>query len=285
MPYSNSGDILSEILEKNGSKEEKQWIFDKIDLIVQELSVKKFYMAYTHCASKVEKRVLDFKGFDENKTVAHLKEKGANTLELARTFMLVRILESNFDFFEDKVRNIIGIADTSELETLLKYLVLLPNAGNFKFAAVEALRTNIATIFDAIAMNNPYPALYFNAQQWNQMYLKAAFMQRDLSQIVDVDKMANKELARIISDYAHERWAASRTIDPEFWRPVSNFLEGQTLEDMVRLFESDNPIERNAAALVCYHSDKSEAKELLDGYPSLRNEIEKESLTWKTLKR
>lgn len=198
--------------------------------------------------------------------------------------MLVQILESDADFFEEKVHNIIQIADTFELETLLKYLVLLPNAENFKFAAVEALRTNIATVFDAISMNNPYPGLYFNYQQWNQMYLKAAFMQRDLSQIMAVDKMANKELARIISDYAHERWAASRTIDPEFWRPVSNFLEGQTLEDMSRLFKSDSPVERNAAALVCYFSDKSDAKELLDNYPSLKDKIEKRVLTWENLK-
>lgn len=84
MPYSNSGEILSEILEKNISDEEKQWLFDKIDTIVTELSQKKLYIAYTLCASKIEKDEIDFNDFVENEIVSHLKEKKANTLEIAR---------------------------------------------------------------------------------------------------------------------------------------------------------------------------------------------------------
>ena len=158
----------------------------------------------------------------------YLKKQNAKLIEVARIYLLTKILVEKEAVFKAKVQNLIQVADISELETFLKYLIVLPNAENYHFAAVEALRTNITTVFDAIAMNNPYPKKYFNDQQWNQMYLKAAFMQRDLSEIIGVDERANKDLARIISDYAHERWAASRTIDPGFWRPVSNYLEGPT---------------------------------------------------------
>jgi len=166
----------------------------------------------------------------------------------------------------------------------LKFLVLLPNPENYKVQAVEALRTNIATVFDAIALNNPYPALYFNEQQWNQMYLKAAFMQQNLNDIVQVDKRANKELTRIISDYAHERWAASREIDPSFWRPVSNFIEEKLLKDMKRLFSSDNLVERKAASLCCYYSNSSRAKALLAEFPDLAKGIENGNITWENIK-
>jgi hypothetical protein len=139
-------------------------------------------------------------------------------------------------------------------------------------------------LFDAIALENPYPAAHFNDQQWNQMYLKAAFMQRDLSLIMDVDRRANNDLARIISDYAHERWAASRSIDPMFWRPVTHFLEGILLEDMARLLASDDLLERRAGALCCHYAGTSAAKALLQGHEALVQAIADKKLTWNTLK-
>ncbi len=176
------------------------------------------------------------------------------------------------------------MADTRELETFLRYLVLLPKPDFFRNTAVEALRTNIATIFDAISMENPYPAKYFNDQQWNQMYLKAAFMERDLSKIQSIDERANKDLARIISDYAHERWAASRKIDPMFWRPVSKFIDDVLLADMERLLASDNSAENRAGALCCFHSENEKAQALLDDYPVIKDEIASEKINWNTLK-
>jgi hypothetical protein len=181
------------------------------------------------------------------------------------------------------VGNLIQVADTGELETFLKFLILLPNAKEYHQVGVEALRTNIGIIFDAIALNNPYPSQYFNDQQWNQMYLKAAFMQRSLGKIVDVEKRANRDLARIISDYAHERWAASRDIDPMFWRPVTGFLEGVLLQDMEHLFKSKDKIENLAAALCCYYSDQPDAVKLLDGYTDLKKKVANKAITWDNL--
>ncbi|WP_350287020.1 EboA domain-containing protein [uncultured Croceitalea sp.] len=284
MSYSDPSKLLLEIVEKCIAKDARQWLFNNLEMILKEQSVKKLYLTYTLCHVHVPKEAISFDMYGQNKTTDLLRIKMADTLEVTRIFLLNRVLEENFDFFKVKVANLIQVADTSELETFLKYLVLLPKSEEFKFAGVEALRTNISTVFDAIALNNPYPSQYFNEQQYNQMYLKAAFMQRDLSEIVGVDQMANKELSRIISDYAHERWAASREIDPEFWRPVSNHVEGVLVDDMKRLFESKNSIENRAAALVCFHSNKSDAQNLLDNYPVLKELIHKKSLTWENFK-
>jgi hypothetical protein len=193
-------------------------------------------------------------------------------------------LEIDAHYFGPKVNNIIEVADTGELETFLKYLILLPNPEVFKNTAVEALRTNIVTVFDAITLNNPYPAKYFNNQQWNQMYLKAAFMERDLSMIQAIDDRANKDLTRIISDYAHERWAASRKIDPLFWRPVTGFLNDTLLLDMKRLLSSDDLQENRAGALCCFNSKNEQALKLVDQYPKLKDQIASKEVTWKTVK-
>jgi hypothetical protein len=116
------------------------------------------------------------------------------------------------------------------------------------------------------------------------MYLKAAFMERNLSQIVAVDERANEDLTRIISDYAHERWAASRKIEPMFWRPVSKFLNEQLLEDMKRLLESEDMVENRAGALCCKHSENEKAFMLLNEYPDVKQEIETNKINWNTLK-
>ena len=116
------------------------------------------------------------------------------------------------------------------------------------------------------------------------MYLKAAFMERNIKEILNIEKRANKDLARIISDYAHERWAASRDINPEIWQPTTQFLNEILLKDMNVLFKSKNIQENKAAALCCYHSNNDLAKKKLDKYPKLKNLILSNKLTWENFK-
>nr|WP_299066946.1 EboA domain-containing protein [uncultured Allomuricauda sp.] len=284
MPYDFSSDDLFNILGRNLDVISKDWYSNKLNSVLTDKSVRTFYLMYSLCGSKLATGPLNFPKDVSTELSDYLHLKKANVLELGRIHLLVKVLESDKEFFKDKVSNLIQIADTVELETFLKFLVLLPNAKDYQFSAVEALRTNITVIFDAISLNNPYPSLFFNEQQWNQMYLKAAFMQRDLGSILDTDKRANQQLVRIISDYAHERWAASREIDPEIWRPLSKFLNGDLLKDMDRLFTSKNSQENRAAALCCYQSNMNEAIELLKKYPDLKNQVENGSITWYNFK-
>ncbi len=257
------------------------WIDEKLNTIISNESAKDLYLAYSLLAHKINSdKLLVVKNLENLKLSKYLSIQNTSTLQLARIYLLSKVLEENGGYFQSKVANLIQVADKAELETFLKFLILLPNPENYKQAAVEALRTNIATVFNAISADNPYPSAYFNDHQWNQMYLKAAFMQQDLSRILDIDKRANAELTRIISDYAHERWAASRDVDPYFWRPVGGFLDDGLLKDMKRLLQSDNPVENRVGALCCFKSDASKAKALLNEYPDLREAVTQGKFNW-----
>lgn len=284
MLYNFSSNDLFNILEQNLDGSSKDWYFNKLNSVLENKSVRTLYLMYSLCGSKLDKASLNIPEDINTSLSDYLRIQQANILELGRIHLLAKVLEDDKEFFKEKVSNLIQIADTGELETFLKFLVLLPNAEDYQFSAVEALRTNITIIFDAISLNNPYPSLFFNEQQWNQMYLKAAFMQRDLGSILDVDKRANQELVRIVSDYAHERWAASREINAEIWRPVSKFLDSDLLKDMDRLFSSKNIQENRAAALCCYNSSSKDATELLQKYPDLATQVENGQLTWDNFK-
>lgn len=284
MQFTNTRETLEEIVTQNVSPDTNVWLRDKLDKIIAEASAKELYLTYSLLAGKVDiSKPITFPD-SSSRISEYLKNHKADILQISRICILTQVLDEKPDFFISKVANLIQVADTGELETFLKFLIVLPNAKEFKNVAVEALRTNIATLFDAISLNNPYPSEHFNDQQWNQMYLKAAFMQRNLAEIMEVDKMANADLARIISDYAHERWAASRDIDPLFWRPVTNFIEGQIIEDMQRLLKSDIPEEAAAGALCCFHSKQPMGMTLLDNYPELKERAKGEEISWKKLK-
>jgi len=276
---------LSKILGDSLSEDTLTWVENKLDLIINSKSAKELYLSYSLIAGKIDPaKKPRIQGINQE-LKEYLIAENADLLQIARIYLLIRVLESDIAYFSTKVANLIQVSDTGELETFLKFLILLPNASDYKQVGVEALRTNIGIIFDAIALNNPYPSIYFNDQQWNQMYLKAAFMQRNLGEIVDVEKRANGDLARIISDYAHERWAASRDIDPMFWRPVTRFLEGNLLQDMDHLLKSKDRMENLAAALCCYYSQQPEAIKLLDKYPHLKEEVANKAVTWENLKK
>ncbi|MEJ1222268.1 EboA domain-containing protein [Sediminicola sp. 1XM1-17] len=283
MSLENVSQELRKVLYLNMDADLLQWLEEKKDVVIGNRSPKDLYMTYSLMASKINSGGNVKMPSDQNSVMQYLETQKADLLQISRVYLLINVLEADEDFFFDKVANIIQVSDTGELETFLKFLVLMPNSGSYKNVAVEALRTNIATIFDAISLNNPYPAAFFNDQQWNQMYLKAAFMGRNLSAIMDIDARANKDLTRIISDYAHERWAASRSVDPYFWRPVGNFINDSILDDMRRLFQSDNEKENLAAALSCSISDHSEAKELLNNYPQIKKKIDQGLITWNNI--
>ncbi|MET7030174.1 EboA domain-containing protein [Sediminicola luteus] len=280
MSIENVSQELAKTLHLHLDNDHLKWMEGKIDSIIEDKSSKDLYLTYSLMASKINPIPLDKMPSGENKVVQYLEAQNANLLQIGRVYLLIRVLEADENFFFNKVENIIQVSDTGELETFLKFLVLMPNSGNYRNVAVEALRTNIATIFDAISLNNPYPSMFFNDQQWNQMYLKAAFMERDLSLITDIEARANKDLVRIISDYAHERWAASRKVDPYFWRPVGRFLNDTLVEDMNRLFLSEDEKENMAAALACSISENPKAKALLENYPQIKNKLDQGLISW-----
>jgi hypothetical protein len=140
-------------------------------------------------------------------------------------------------------------------------------------------------IFEAVAHNSPFPRERFDENRWNHMVLKALFIDSRLAPIQGLDERANPELARIMRDYAHERWAAGRPVTPELWRCVGPFADSaDALSDLKRLAESPLETDRQAAALALSASPAPEAANLLGSMePALAEAIASGALTWNSL--
>ena len=174
----------------------KSWLQTKTDKIIHAKSKRGLYLTCSLLPSKVGNTKNDLTQIPDDELRSYLLLQKATLPQLCQVYLFIRVLEADYEVFQPWVATILQVADTSELEGFLKFLPLLPHPERFKSTAVSALRTNVATVFDAIAMNNPYPAAFFEAAEWNQMYLKAAFMERDLTKILDIDQMANADLAQ-----------------------------------------------------------------------------------------
>lgn len=174
-------------------------------------------------------------------------------------------------------------ADVSELVSLYRGLLLYPSPAALEPQVAEGLRTNIRSVFEAIAHDNPYPREFFEQHRWNHMVLKALFIDSRLAPIQGLDERANAELARIMLDFAHERWAAGRPVPHEIWRCVGPFAGGAVLRDLGRALGSDEPLERRAAALALAASPDPAAADFLCLAPALASEITSGRLSWKSI--
>jgi hypothetical protein len=108
--------------------------------------------------------------------------------------------------------------DAREKRAVLRALPLLPVPARFVETAINACRTNVQTVFDAIACENPYPADHFPDPSFNQMVLKCLFVGVALSRVVGLGGRLSPELARMAAGYASERRAAGRTVPADIDR-------------------------------------------------------------------
>jgi hypothetical protein len=138
-------------------------------------------------------------------------------------------------------------------------------------------------VFEAVAHRNPFPKEQFAENRWNHMVLKALFVGSTLHPIQGLDERANPPLARMLSDYAHERWAAGRPVSPELWRCVGPHADAEALADLQRVLATGSTVERQAAALALHACPDAKAKELLAAAPDLAAAIEDGRLSWQSL--
>ena len=135
--------------------------------------------------------------------------------------------------FAEVFKDLRRTSDVAEMIALYRGLPLYPEPESLHFECGEGLRSNLKPVFEAIAHNNPFPRDHFDEHRWNHMILKALFVDSTLAPITGLDERANPELARILIDYANERWAAGRPVTEELWRPVKPFQNDPIISQML----------------------------------------------------
>lgn len=110
------------------------------------------------------------------------------------------------------VRDVFRQGDNRERIALLQCLSHLPEPERFLETAIEACRTHVQDVFEAIACDNPYAAAHFPDLNFQQLVMKALFTQAPLTRVLGWRERVTSELQRMARDFADERSAAGRDV-------------------------------------------------------------------------
>ena len=167
------------------------------------------------------------------------------------------------------IENLFLSAEMNEAIALYSALPFLAEPETWVKRCAEGIRSNIGSVLEAIMENNPYPSQYLDEAAWNQLVLKAFFTEKDINKINGLDARANEQLALTLSDYARERYAASRKVNPQLWRLAGPFINDQIFEAIKIGLGNQDKEGHEAIMLAISTSDHQPAKEYISQIPEL----------------
>lgn len=252
---------ILKIIQENANEKELIWI-DSKSTNIQALS-----MAFVATPRFIGKRIIQ----SELTNLNGLDIQSWTLDKLVRVYFLLLLENSAQESADNQIETLFDTAEINESIALFSALPLFSHPEKWLHRATDAVRSNIGDVFNSFAFGNPYAVKYFSELAWNQLVLKCIFNDKPIHLIQGIDQRANQALADTLSDFAHERWAAGRTVPAQVWRLVVNFMNERILKDMETLFLSKDIHNKIAAALVCLSSVSG--NELLPKYPLNNQEL------------
>lgn len=276
-------DQLLAILKRNAPAEGATWLDEFMVQQFMGFNQRQFYFAFSGATRRFPKTELTVSQ-DElaalGRRLPGFTVEGWTVDQLARVSLLVTLADQERDVFLESLRALQDTADMREAVAIYSAFPLLPYPAELVPLAREGLRSNITSVFEAIALRNPFPAAHFDEEGWNQMVLKALFTSRPLWKIHGFDARANAALAEALRYLAHERWSAGRMVSPELWRGCAGFVTAAWEDEVRRVAGSEGPGQREAAALMVHAAGLDSLRDLMA--PELEL-VAAGKLTWDSL--
>jgi hypothetical protein len=277
--------LLLRWLERQLPQPARVWFDEQLGKLGGEVRDRDLYVALGLVPRKLGKADLDLEKADleaAGRARPGWDPRGWSVDQAARILILLHAGGTG-EAFAKRFTQLCRTADVAEAIAFYRGLPLYPDPERLEAQAAEGTRTNMRAVFEAVAHRSPYPKEQFAENRWNHMVLKALFVGSALHPIQGLDERANPTLARMLCDYAHERWAAGRPVSPELWRCVGPHADAEALADLQRVLATGGAIERKAAALALAACPDPKAKELLASVPDLAAGVEQHQLTWARL--
>ncbi len=281
-PLSQPKDLLCVWLRRQLAEPARTWFEEQQAKLAGGASERDLYLALGYVPRKLGKDDLALQPGDLDQAAAARPGWDPRGLSVDQAARLVFLLEAGGagPAFAERFRQLCRTADLGEAVAFYRGLPLYPAPELLESQAGEGTRTNMRAVFEAVAHRSPYPRERFDENRWNHMVLKALFIGSRLAPIQGLDERANASLARMLCDYAHERWAAGRPVTPELWRCVGRHADEAALGDLQRVLATGSSVERQAAALALADRRDPRADALLAGAPELAQAIAAGKLSW-----
>ncbi|HLH30261.1 MAG TPA: EboA domain-containing protein, partial [Terriglobia bacterium] len=192
--------FLLEILGERLSPEQNAWLHDALSTIGNTTDRDKIASLYTAASHKLGKLRLNL---DRSERIDVPIDHWA-TDDAGRALILLSLTDREPQDYAACVQRCYDLGDSREQQSWLRGLAVLPGGELFIETAIDACRTSILSVFEAIACENRYPAAYFPELNFNQMVLKCLFNGIELSRVAGLSHRLNSELTRMATEYAME---------------------------------------------------------------------------------
>lgn len=260
--------VISELTRKNIGEDAWNWMSNHLGKM-QDLN-----LVFSLIPRKISRKKIDLNEHefaDLNDLRANINFRNWNSDRLARVCLLSFLPAENEKDYIKAVETLLQVADVEEQVAIYSALPLFAFPAYWKKQCAEGIRSNIGQVLEALMYNNPYPAEQLEDQAWNQLVLKAFFTEKDVSQIYGMRDRANQELALILSDYAHERWSAHRTVPKLLWPIVVNFPDDQILQDLEKVLNRGSAEEKEWVLMLLDNHHKPAVRALLTKFTEENN--------------
>ncbi|MBC9930993.1 EboA domain-containing protein [Chitinophaga qingshengii] len=276
-------EALAAIIAGNSSEQTREWLQQRLEKVASIPQFNQTFTAIPRFTGKNEITVSPEQAAVLQQLVPGFFVQGWTLDRLIRVWWLLQLDSANKTVYLDTIEKLFLSAEMNELAALYSALPVLAFPDAWKLRTAEGVRSNIGVVQEAIMLKNPYPARYLDEPAWNQLVMKAIFTEKPLHLISGLDERSNAALAAILTDFAHERWAAGRRVSPMQWRLLTAFVTTDNMADLTRVWHSADQVEKAAAALVFAGTSFAPAKTLLATDPALTNDIQNGTLTWDTI--
>ncbi|HVI48102.1 MAG TPA: EboA domain-containing protein [Chitinophaga sp.] len=275
--------LLETIININSSEKAQLWLQQRLQAWQQTSAIPHFNQTFTAIPRFTGKEIITVTTEQQaalRQTVPGFFVEGWPLDRLTRVWWLLQLISVDKTLYISTIENLFNAAEMNELAALYSALPLLAWPEEWKLRAAEGVRSNIGVVQEAIMLRNPYPACYLDDPAWNQLVMKAIFTEKPLHLIHGLDERANEALAATLVDFAHERQAAGRKVSPMQWRLLTRFIDHHNIDDITRIWNSADQVEKAAAGLVCAQSAFPPARQLLAQSPAIAAEIQEGSISW-----
>jgi hypothetical protein len=218
------------------------------------------------------------------KALRHGLDPGGWTVDqLARIALMAASYRDDASFAE-RLDRFCATAEINELIAMYLGLPVYPAANLIAPRAHEAIRSGMKPVFEAVAHRNPYPCEAFAEDDWNQMVVKAVFIESPLWPIHGLDERGNPHLARMLVALASERRAAGRPISHEIWRCIAPHADAEAIAAMTHTWATGVENGRLAITLALKPApDLTANLPFRNQLPPIQARLEERNIGWRDL--
>ncbi|MGY3054218.1 hypothetical protein ACVWYG_002424 [Pedobacter sp. UYEF25] len=279
--FEDKSKLLLTILKNNLDDNALAWL----EQVAQPAGLGKLGQAFVMLPRKTGKSALKI----SNQEQEMLRQIGLAYLStwtvdhLARVWLLRTHSFADTEKSHPIIESLFLSAEMNEAVALYSSLPFLAKPKTWIARCAEGIRSNIGSVLEAIMEHNPYPAENLDEAAWNQLILKAFFTEKNIAKIHRIDERANEHLALTLSDYARERYAAGREVNPQLWRVIGVFINDKIFEAIKIGLANPDAREHKAIALAISMSDYEPAKRYISQIPELKAIIDGQALSWDSI--